>query len=194
VGSEEGGRRWGEYADRNAGFCLASKRPAQGRIEPPKAMCATVAFTVAGLSLAPTSFRRKPESGEFVSGASSAEHAYPALEGGCMASETNGEIQAVKAAQNQSLWREVNERILAVAPERVEFICECADLDCGKTLRLSVAEYEHIRSSPVRFPIALGHDVPQVEDVVEENDHYVVVQKRGIAGEVSAKLDPRSRA
>jgi hypothetical protein len=152
-------------------------------------------LTVAGLSLAPTSFRRKPESGEFVSGASSAEHgSYPALEGGCMASETNGEIQAVKAARNQSLWREVNERILAVAPERVEFICECADLDCGKTLRLSVAEYEHIRSSPVRFPIALGHDVPQVEDVVEENDHYVVVQKRGIAGEVSAKLDPRSRA
>jgi hypothetical protein len=30
--------------------------------------------------------------------------------------------------------------------------------------------------------------------VVETNDHYVVVQKRGLAAEVSAKLDPRSGA
>jgi hypothetical protein len=113
-----------------------------------------------------------------------------------MASDADGGIQAVKAARNQALWREVNERIRARVggPGDIEFLCECADLDCTKSLRLSVAEYERIRTSPVRFPIAFGHEVPQVEDVVEENDHYVVVQKRGVAGEVSAKLDPRSRA
>lgn len=57
----------------------------------------------------------------------------------------------------------------------MEFLCECADLDCTKTIKLSVGEYEHIRSSPVRFPIALGHDFPEVENVLEENARYTVV-------------------
>jgi hypothetical protein len=111
-----------------------------------------------------------------------------------MASDADGGMQAVKAARNQALWREVNERIRVRvgAPGDVEFFCECADLDCTKSLHLNVAEYDRIRTSPVRFPIAFGHEVPQVEDVVEKNDHYVVVQKRGVAGEVSATLDPRS--
>jgi hypothetical protein len=106
----------------------------------------------------------------------------------------DGGIQATKAARNQSLWREVNERIKAVAETsaEVQFLCECASLDCTETLNLSMAEYERIRSSPVRFPIARGHDFPEVERVVEENDRYAVVQKQGEAAEIVAKLDPRS--
>jgi hypothetical protein len=111
-----------------------------------------------------------------------------------MARETDGGIQAVKAARNQALWREVNERIRAVAEtsEHMEFLCECADLQCTETIKVNIGEYEHIRSSPVRFPIALGHDVPEVENVVEENDRYAVVQKKGVAAEEAAKLNPRS--
>jgi hypothetical protein len=55
-------------------------------------------------------------------------------------------------------------------------------------------EVKHIRSSPVRFPIKPGHDYPEFETVVEENQHHVVVQKRGKAAEVSAALDPRNRS
>ena len=54
-------------------------------------------------------------------------------------------------------------------------------------------EYETIRSSPVRFPVAPGHDVPNVEFVVEQNERYAVVEKMGKAAEVSVKLDPRAR-
>lgn len=105
-----------------------------------------------------------------------------------------GGIQAVKAARNQAFWPEVNERIGAVAEtsEHMEFVCECADLDCTETLNLTVAEYEHIRSSGVLFPIAIGHEFPQFENVVEENEGYVVVEKIGIAAEEAEKLDPRS--
>jgi hypothetical protein len=106
-----------------------------------------------------------------------------------------GGIQAVKAARNQSLCREVNERIesLAETVGDLQLICECANLECQETLSLSVAEYEHIRSSSVRFPIAHGHNFPEVEKVVEENERYAVVEKNGKAAEVSAKLDPRLR-
>ena len=51
----------------------------------------------------------------------------------------------------------------------------------------------HIRSSPVRFPIARGHDFPEFENIVDENERYSVVQKKGVAAEEAAKLDPRSR-
>jgi hypothetical protein len=109
-------------------------------------------------------------------------------------SKDGGGIQATRAAHNQALWREVNERIKDVAQTsaEMEFICECADLDCTMTLKLSLVEYELIRRSPVRFPIAPGHEVAGVEKIVEENHHYVVVEKLGEAAEVSAELDPRS--
>jgi hypothetical protein len=109
-----------------------------------------------------------------------------------MASDDGG-IQATKMARNQALWREVNERIEAVAQTSgdVEFLCECARMDCMATMNLSIAEYERIRSSPLRFPIALGHNFPEVEDVVEETDRYTVVEKRGEAAQVVSELDPR---
>src|SRR5205823_307266 len=106
----------------------------------------------------------------------------------------NTGIQAAKGARNQSLWREVNERIRAVAEtsSEVEFLCECARLDCTDVLKLSVAEYELIRSSPARFPIVPGHEFPEFERVVERSDGYVVVEEIGEAAKIAQALDPRS--
>jgi hypothetical protein len=118
------------------------------------------------------------------------------IEGGILIARTRDRgIQAVKAARNQALWRELNEsiRLVAESSEHMEFLCECADLNCTETLHLTVSEYEHVRRSPVRFPIARGHDFPQVEHVVEEHDRYSVVQKKGVAADEAARLDPRSR-
>src|SRR3954470_16291988 len=101
--------------------------------------------------------------------------------------------QARKAAQNQALIRQVNERIEEVAGDAwlPEFLCECADSECIETLELSIGEYEAIRSSSLRFPIKPGHDFPDIERVVEEHDRYVVVEKFGEAAEVVRALDPR---
>ena len=107
-----------------------------------------------------------------------------------------GGIQAVKGARNQALCREVNERIESISETagELQLLCECADLDCTETMTMSVAEYERIRGSAVRFPVIPGHQLSEIENVVEENERYAVVQKRGKAAEVSAKFDPRSRA
>jgi len=100
-----------------------------------------------------------------------------------------------KKAQNQALLREVNERIEQVAADAAnpEFLCECADEACIETITLSIAEYESIRSSPVRFPVRLGHGDPQIERVVEEHEDYVVAEKIGRAAEIVKERDPRSR-
>src|SRR5512132_1069251 len=84
-----------------------------------------------------------------------------------MASETDGieavraaGIQAVKAARNHSLLREVNERVFVMADSSgtTEFVCECGTNACTQTIHPSLVEYERIRSSPMRFVIAVGHD------------------------------------
>jgi hypothetical protein len=111
-----------------------------------------------------------------------------------MMSETQ-EDQARKAAKNQALFRDVNERIdeLVGKAWHPDFICECADEHCVEKLQLSLREYEEIRASPVHFPVKVGHDYPEFERVVAVSDRYAVVEKIGAAAEVAKTLDPRSR-
>jgi hypothetical protein len=108
---------------------------------------------------------------------------------------TMKDSHAEKGAHNQALIREVNERIEQVAEDAAhpEFLCECADTNCVEVIEISIAEYEAIRSSPVQFPVKPGHDYPEFERVVEEHEHYAVVEKFGEAARIVAKLDPRSR-
>jgi hypothetical protein len=60
-------------------------------------------------------------------------------------------------------------------------------------IQLSIAEYEAIRHSPIRFPVKPGHDYPEFERVVEEHEGYVVVEKFGEAAEIVSRADPRSQ-
>jgi hypothetical protein len=107
---------------------------------------------------------------------------------------TNDSERAAKGARNQALWRHVNERVEKLLDDAAnpEFICECADLDCTVKLPMTIAEYEAVRASSVRFPIAPGHSFPEFERVVEDNGDYVVVEKFGEAGVLAEQLDPRS--
>jgi hypothetical protein len=107
----------------------------------------------------------------------------------------NGRRRQVQDAKNQSLFREVNERVRNVADQnRIDLLCECADEDCLVTVTLTPDEYESIRANPLRFPVAPGHGVPEIERVVEEHDDYIVVEKIGLGVEVAEKLDPCSRS
>ena len=103
---------------------------------------------------------------------------------------------AERAARNESVFREANERIeqrledLSLEHGRSPFLCECEDEGCTEVLRLTLTEYEHVREHPRRFFVAPGHDGGSGE-VVERHDRYVVVEKQGEAGEIAAELDPR---
>jgi hypothetical protein len=58
-------------------------------------------------------------------------------------------------------------------------------------LALTPAEYESVREHGDWFVVAPGHEDPRIEVVVEPFDGYVVVEKRGEAGEVARSTDPR---
>ena len=101
-------------------------------------------------------------------------------------------------AQNEVLFREVNERINNVAHQLgdevpYEYLCECANADCSFRLTLSQREYEAVRSDPTQFAVLPLHYTPEVEILVKKHERYWVVQKVGEAGDYAEGLDPRSR-
>ncbi len=57
---------------------------------------------------------------------------------------------------------------------------------------LTLGEYEAVRANPRRFVIVRGHDLPEVEVVVEDHERYAVVEKVGAAGDEAERQDPRS--
>jgi hypothetical protein len=114
-------------------------------------------------------------------------------------SKYGGEVMdVIKAAKNQALFREVNERIrnLDYSVPRAAFVCECVRPECSETIEMSLAEYEEIRRVPNHFLVAAGKDhfFPDVERIFETYRGYWVVEKFGQSRAEATRLDPRSRA
>jgi hypothetical protein len=114
-------------------------------------------------------------------------------------SDSTVEVQE-RAAQNQTLFREVNERVgkLTETLNRVtlrnDWICECANTECFEPVELSIEEYEALRLHPARFAVFPGdtHVVPEAERIVERTDRYWVVEKIEVAGRIATENDPRA--
>jgi hypothetical protein len=103
-----------------------------------------------------------------------------------------------RVAKNEALFRQVNERIEDVneslgAKEPADFLCECGDEDCTAPVTLTLAKYEQLRSNPTHFVITPGHEVVDVERVIEQSEHFAVVEKfSGEAERIAVETDPRS--
>jgi hypothetical protein len=107
------------------------------------------------------------------------------------------DTRGVRAAKNQSLFREVNERIedihegFGLSAQMIDFVCECAHPDCSEVIEMTNGEYESIRRNPTHFVIKAGHEIAEVEQVMAGNSRYIVVSKLGAAGQAATQLDPR---
>ncbi len=55
-------------------------------------------------------------------------------------------------------------------------MCECGQAECATRIQLTRAAYEHVRSEPLFFAVTPGHELPDVEDVVERHPAYHVVR------------------
>ena len=66
---------------------------------------------------------------------------------------TGLDLRRERAARNENLLREVNERIedLASTGSLTQFICECHDDACDQHVSMTVQEYEHVRADGNRF-------------------------------------------
>lgn len=98
-----------------------------------------------------------------------------------------------RRAQNELLFRELNERLREVAERTgilagagdAAFLCECADPDCTQRLRLTREEYEEARGDRRTFLLAPGHEAVEIERVVADRGGYLLVRKTGEAGQMA---------
>ena len=99
---------------------------------------------------------------------------------------------------NESIFREANERIeelnqtFATLTDELVLVCECGYGDCTEKISMSVTEYEELRADSAHFAIVHGHEIPDVESVIEEHEGYDVVRKDdGVAQKIAEVTDPR---
>ncbi|HEX2505187.1 MAG TPA: hypothetical protein VHK22_03175 [Gaiellaceae bacterium] len=99
-----------------------------------------------------------------------------------------------RIGENEALFREVNERIEDASWEgQVDLLCECVDVECTKTITLTLKTNEKLRADPTTFAILPGHGELDVEEIVERYEDYLVVRKHeGGPAEVAEARDPRS--
>jgi hypothetical protein len=105
-----------------------------------------------------------------------------------------------RAAKNQSLFREVNERVkdlndsFHVFTSISDWVCECANDDCFELIEMSAREYENVRRTASRFFVfpSEQHVWPEAENVVERFANYWIVEKIELAGQIAEARDPRS--
>jgi pyridoxine 5'-phosphate synthase PdxJ len=110
-------------------------------------------------------------------------------------------FREVKAAKNQSLFREVNEQLKELGAHSKSFaddqgaICECADEACSDRISLTAGEYQDLRERGTWFAVAPGreHVFADVEKIVEKTESFWIVEKTNHAGALAEKLDPRPR-
>jgi hypothetical protein len=107
--------------------------------------------------------------------------------------------RAKHIGENEVVFREVNERLrelgegFSLVSDTAEFVCECGQADCTARIRMSLVDYEKVRSDPKRFFVIKGHELPEYEHIIEEREEYLVVEKRpgGPAG-IAISEDPRA--
>jgi 5-bromo-4-chloroindolyl phosphate hydrolysis protein len=112
------------------------------------------------------------------------------------------DVRKERQVKNEILFRSLNERVRKISDARrldrpmdradsEIFLCECADETCTQRISMTRSEYEHVRRSPIQFVVAPGHAVPDIENVVEGTDRFVIVAKRPGEQTLAQATDPR---
>jgi hypothetical protein len=99
-----------------------------------------------------------------------------------------------RLAKNEALFREVNQRIEEIQGPAVttfDVVCECGDADCNETLEINPDKYGEVRTQPTHFLVIPGHEILDVETVIESTARFNVVEKHTGEEEI-ARLTDRS--
>jgi len=104
-----------------------------------------------------------------------------------------------REARNQTLFREVNERIEQFAARFAtdghnRLICECGNPECTQQIEVTADEYDCVRAHASRFVVALNHENPETESIVAQNERFAVVETyAGAFSRIARETDPRSQ-
>jgi hypothetical protein len=101
-----------------------------------------------------------------------------------MCSETRPTVpRTTRKERNQTLFREVNERIAELAARfdndsAQGFICECSHTGCTEIVNVPIETYARVRDDGTLFLLVNGHQDQDHELVIEHLGPYLIVQTR----------------
>ena len=85
-----------------------------------------------------------------------------------------------RTARASALFREVNDRIQDVSAREPgdlhEFLCECGDPLCGRTIAVTSETYRRARETQTRFLFSSSHAGEEGLEVVAALDGYLVAE------------------
>jgi hypothetical protein len=102
--------------------------------------------------------------------------------------------RARRLVLNEAVFRQANEALVGFQnPEQsLDLMCECGRADCVEKVEMSRSEYERLRADATLFAVVRGHEIAEVESVVETRAGYDVVQKHPETHDLAEETDPRS--
>jgi hypothetical protein len=82
-------------------------------------------------------------------------------------------------AAHADRYRRVNDGIHRSGDEI--FLCECLRMDCNELVQLEGDEYAAVRATRGRFLVLPGHELAEIDAVVQRHARYVIVRRRSEA-------------
>ncbi len=96
--------------------------------------------------------------------------------------------RARRLRQNEELMEELNRRMERALEEireegdddpdaPIAFLCECSHLDCRARVHLTPSSFDRIHRDPEAFVLVPGHEIRDVERIVDQEGDYLIVRK-----------------
>jgi hypothetical protein len=104
-----------------------------------------------------------------------------------------------RIAENEGLYRQVNEQVrrintgIPTMTGTFDVLCECGTLECMKHISVTPEVYERTRSKSDHFIVLPGHQVDDMEELVEDHGgFYVIAKTPPEAKQIAEDMDPRA--
>ncbi len=92
-----------------------------------------------------------------------------------------------RLVENELIFKKKNQRIKAGIKKLIaqsginefttELYCECSNEDCSDKIVINTKDYDRVHKNAKHFIVKCGHEVKEVETVLERTKHYCVVEK-----------------
>ena len=96
--------------------------------------------------------------------------------------------RARRMRENEELMEELNRRMEQTLEEireeqdddpdaPIAFLCECSHLDCRERIQLEPSRFDRIHRDADVFILVPGHEIPEVERIVDQERDFLIVRK-----------------
>ncbi len=84
--------------------------------------------------------------------------------------------RAERLVQTETFFRAVNDEV-ATLDGQTAFLCECSDPGCRAAITLTYDGIAYLHADKNTVVVLKGHELPEIETVVDEADGYVIVRR-----------------